>query len=159
HHDLAIFPFWGSFERYGIKKTTWITPFFKHSHGLTGWETNIHPILYTGRTQNRSHLVVAPFFWDFASPKSRSTVAFPFFWRFDDEKGVSQLLLNTYYSERKMRTGMDWEFHVFPAFSYGETPDGHWWKIFYGLAGYTRRGEMSKIYAGYIPFVLSGEDD
>jgi hypothetical protein len=157
--DFAFFPFWGHFDRFGIKKTTWVTPFFQHSHGLTGWETNIHPILYMGRNQNSSHLVVAPFLWDFASPKSRSTVAFPVFWRFDDGNSVSQLLLNTYYQERKLRTGLDWQFHFFPAFSYGETPDGHWWKVLYGLAGYTRRGDMTKFHAAWIPFLLSGEDD
>ncbi|HNZ23191.1 MAG TPA: hypothetical protein PKL24_13685 [Polyangiaceae bacterium] len=157
--DLAVFPLWGHFNRFGIKKTTWITPLFQHSRGLTGWETNIHPVLYMGRNQDRTHLVVAPIFWDFASPKSRSTVAFPVFWRFDDGNSVSQLLLNTYYQERKLRTGLDWQFHFFPAFSYGETPDGHWWKVMYGLAGYTRRGEMAKIYAAWIPFLLSGDDD
>jgi len=157
--DLAFFPFWGHFDRFGVKKTTWVTPFFQHSHGLTGWETNIHPLLYMGRNQNSSHLVVFPFFWDFASPKSRSTIAFPVYWRFDDGNSVSQLLLNTYYQERKLRTGLDWQFHFFPAFSYGETPDGHWWKVLYGLAGYTRRGEMAKFYAAWIPFQLSGEDD
>ena len=101
---------------------------------------------------------IAWFEWN-ASDPPRSTVAFPVYWRFDDQNSVSQLLLNTYYHERKLRTGLDWEFHFFPAFSYGETPDGHWWKVLYGLAGYTRRGELSKFYAAWIPFVLSGEDD
>ena len=157
--DFAFFPFWGSFHEFGVRRTTWVTPFFQHSHSLTGWETNIHPVLYMGRNQKSSHLVVFPFFWDFASPKSRSTVAFPFYWRFDEGNSVSQLLLNTYYHERKLRTGLDWEFHFFPAFAYGESPDGHWWKVLYGLAGYTRRGEMAKFYAAWIPFVVSGEDD
>jgi hypothetical protein len=158
-NDFAFFPFWAHFDRFGIKETTWITPFFQHSHGLTGWETNIHPLLYLGRDQNRSHTVIAPFFWDFADPKSRATVVFPLYWRFDDGNSVSQLALNTYYHERKLRRGSDWQVHFFPAFSYGETPEGHWWKLLYGLAGYTRRGEMTKMYAGWIPFVLSGKDD
>ncbi|MBI5533755.1 MAG: hypothetical protein HY898_13630 [Deltaproteobacteria bacterium] len=153
--DFAVFPFWGHFERYGVKETTFITPFIQHSHGLTGWETNIHPILYLGRNQNTSHTVVFPFFWDFASPKSRTTVGFPVYWRFDDGDSVSQLALNTYYHERKLKQGLDWEFHFFPAFSYGETPDGHWWKVLYGLAGYTRKGVHTKMYAAWIPFTLS----
>jgi len=157
--NFAFFPFWGYFHRYGVKKTTWVTPFFEHSHGLTGWETNIHPLLYLGRNQDTTHTVVLPFFYDFASPRSRSTVVFPMYWRFDDGDTVSQLALNTYYRERKLRRGLDWEFHFFPAFTYGETPDGHWWKVLYGLAGYTRRGTMTKMYAAWIPFVLSGKDD
>ncbi len=42
--NQAFFPFWGHFERYGISETTWITPFFRHSHDLRGWETDINPI-------------------------------------------------------------------------------------------------------------------
>lgn len=153
--DFAFLPFWAHFERFGIRQTTWVTPFVQHSHGLTGWTTNIHPILYLGRTDNSTHAVVFPVFWDFASPQSRATVAFPLFWRFDDGDVVSQLLGNVYYHERKLRQGLDWEIHIFPAFSYGETPDGHWWKLLYGLAGYTRKGAMTKMYAAWIPFVLS----
>ena len=82
-------------------------------------------------------------------------MGFPLFWRFDDGTAVTQLLGNTYYHERKLKQGLDWEFHFFPAFSYGETPDGHWWKVLYGLAGYTRKGTMTKMYAGWIPFTLS----
>ena len=39
-----------------------------------------------GRDGTETHTVIAPFFWDFASPSSRSTVAFPVFWRFADDK-------------------------------------------------------------------------
>lgn len=153
--NFALFPFYGHFDRFGISKTTWVTPFVQHTHSLTGWETNIHPLVYLGRNQRVSHTVVAPFFFDFASPNSRTTVGFPLFWRFDDGTSVTQLLGNTYYHERKLKQGLDWEFHFFPAFSYGETPDGHWWKVLYGLAGYTRKGTMTKMYAGWIPFTLS----
>jgi hypothetical protein len=153
--DFAVFPFWGHFERYGIKETTFITPFFQHTHSLTGWETNIHPLLYLERYQNKSHTVVFPFFWDFASPNARTTIALPLFWRFDEGDSVSQLALNTYYHERKLKEGLDWEFHFFPAFSYGETPDGHWWKVLYGLAGYQRKGLTTKMWAAWLPFTLS----
>ena len=157
--DFAFFPFFGRFRRHGIKTTTWVTPFFQHSRGIAGWETNIHPLFYMGRTQNRTHLVVAPIFWDFASPNKRATVAFPVYWRFDDNVSTMQVLLNTYYRERKLRSGNDWQFHFFPAFSFGETPNGHYWKILYGLAGYTRQGSMTKIHAAWIPIRVSGEED
>jgi hypothetical protein len=82
-------------------------------------------------------------------------VAFPVFWRFDDDNSVSQLLLNTYYRERHVEGGSDWEFHLFPAFSFGSSPDGHFWKLLYGLAGYTRKGPTTKVYAGWIPITTS----
>jgi hypothetical protein len=154
----VFFPFWGHFERYGISETTWITPFFQHTHDLRGWQTNIHPILYLGRSGHDSHTVVAPFFWDFATRDSRATVGFPLYWRFSDRDGVSQLVGNVYYHEKKLASGLDWEIHVFPAFSYGETPDGHWWNVLYGLAGYTRRGDLTKMRTFWIPIKLSGEE-
>ena len=46
-------------------------------HDLEGWATNLYPFLFLGRSNETSHTVVAPVFWDFASPNSRMTVAFP----------------------------------------------------------------------------------
>jgi hypothetical protein len=102
--------------------------------------------------------VVAPFFWDFANPKGRATVVFPAYWRFSDDREVSQLVGNVYYHETKLSTGLDWEVHIFPAFSYGETPNGHWWNVLYGLAGYTRKGSYTEMRTLWIPITLSGSD-
>ncbi len=132
-----------------------MTPFFRHTTDLTGWETDIYPFFYMGRENKSTHLVVAPILWDFASPKSRATVVLPFYYRFAGEGSVTQLALNTYYKENRVRGGKEWEFHFFPLFSYGESPVGHWWNILYGLAGYTREGTMSKMRALYIPIQLS----
>jgi hypothetical protein len=153
--NTVFFPFWGHFERYGISETTWVTPFFQHTHDLRGWATNIHPILYLGRDGHDSHTVIAPFFWDFVTPRSRATVAFPGYWRFSDEETVSQLVGNVYYREKKVTHGLDWELHFFPAFSYGETPDGHWWNLLYGLGGYTRRGTRVQVRTLWIPITVS----
>ena len=153
--DLAVFPFFATFERYGISNDLWITPLFRHKTSLTGWETDIFPLFYFGRENRSTHLVVAPILWDFASPKSRQTVVFPFYWRFSDREGVNQLIGNTYYQEEKVRGGTDWQFHLFPFFSYGESPSGHWWNFLYGIAGYTREGTMSKMRLMYIPIKLS----
>jgi hypothetical protein len=156
--DQVFFPFWGHFERFGISETTWITPLFRHSQDLRGWSTSINPWFHVGRDGRDTHLVIAPFFWDFAGPDSRATVGFPIFWRFADRDSVNQLVGNVYYYERRVTHGLDWQIHIFPAFSYGETPDGHWWNFLYGLAGYTRRGDMTKMRALWIPIQLSGED-
>jgi hypothetical protein len=155
---FALFPFYAHSKRYGVSETTFITPFFQHTHGVRGFSTNIHPLVYIGRNATSTHTVFAPIFWDFASPKTRSTVAFPFYWRFQEEKELSQLVGNVYYHEAKLSTGTDWEIHIFPAFSYGETPDGHWWNVLYGLAGYTRRGSLVKVRTLWIPITVSGEE-
>lgn len=155
---FALFPFYARSKRFGVSDTTFITPFFQHTHGVRGWSTNLHPLVYVGREATSTHTVVAPFFWDFASPESRTTVAFPAFWRFSSEKETSQLVGNVYYHEGKTSLGRDWELHIFPAFSYGETPDGHWWNVLYGLAGYTRRGSLVKVRTLWIPITVSGTE-
>jgi len=157
--NQVFFPFWAHFHRYGISESTWITPFFQHSTDLRGWQTNINPILYLGRNGRSTHTVIAPVFWDFASPGQRTTVGFPVFWRFADQDTVSELVGNVYYHQRQLKNGLDWQIHIFPVFSYGETPAGHWWNLFYGLAGYTRRGDMVKVRTLWIPITVSGEDE
>lgn len=154
-NDIALFPFYGHFQRPGISDTHWITPLIRHRTDLTGWETDIYPFFYMGREHRSTHLVVAPILWDFASPKSRATVVLPFYYRFAGQGEVTQLALNTYYKEQRVRGGKDWQFHFFPFFSYGETPNGHWWNVLYGLAGYTREGTATKMRALYIPIGLS----
>ncbi len=153
--DLVIFPFYAHFKRPGLVESTWVTPFFEHRHGVTGWSTNIYPIFFSGRTYEDTHVVIPPVFWDFATPKSRATVVFPVFFRFSDRDSVDQVVLNTYYGEQAVSGGTAWEFHLFPALSFGASPTGHWWNILYGLAGYTREGTMSKMRALYIPITLS----
>lgn len=155
--SLALFPFYGHFQRYGLSESTWITPFFQHTRSVTGWETNLHPLVYVGRDRDHSHTVVAPFFWDFVTPTSRATVGFPLYWRFAEQNTVTQVALNTYYREKKLRSGLDWEFHFFPFFAYGETPQGHWWNVLYGLAGYTRSGAATKMRLLWIPIQLSDD--
>src|SRR5262249_32469632 len=155
--NQVFFPFWGHFERYGISETTWLTPFYRHTTDLRGWETDINPIVYVGRNARDTHFVVAPFLWDFASPTSRSTVAFPVFWRFSTERELTQLVGNVYYHEKKLKSGLDWEIHLFPVFSYGESPSGHYWNVLYGLAGYSREGKTTKMRTLWIPIKLSGD--
>ena len=157
--NQAFFPFWGHFERYGISESTWITPFFNHNRNLRGWSTKILPVFYMGRNHTSTHTVLAPFLFDFASPSSRTTVGFPLFWRFADEDSVSQLVANTYYHEKQVAHGKDWQIQIFPVFSYGETPNGHWWNVFFGLAGYTRRGEFSQVRTLWIPITTSGSGE
>ncbi len=151
----VVFPLYANIERHGLSHTRWVTPFFSHSTDLRGWSTNIYPILFLGRDGFDTHTVIAPFFWDFATRSSRSTVGFPIYWRFADERKVTQLIGNVYYSETKVRHGSDWQVNVFPLFSYGETPDGHWWNVLFGLAGFTRKGTATELRTLWIPIQLS----
>ena len=151
----VLFPLFANVERRGLSQTTWVTPLFQHSTDLHGWFTNIYPILFVGRDGYDTHTVIAPIFWDFASRSSRTTIGFPLYWRFAQENKVSQLIGNVYYSEHKSRQGNDWQVHIFPLFSYGETPDGHFWNVLYGLAGYERHGSATKVRTLWIPIPLS----
>jgi len=153
--NVAFFPFYAHFKRYGLSDSTFITPFFERKTSVTGWETNLYPLVWVGRDRLHSHTVVAPFFFDFVTPDTRTTVAFPVYWRFQDGNTVSQLVLNTYYREKKLRSGLDWEVHVFPFFSYGESPNGHFWNVLFGLAGYTRSGAATKMRLFWAPITLS----
>ncbi len=153
--DIAILPFYGRFERHGISTTQWFTPLVRHETNLTGWRFNLFPVLHMGRDYEDTHFVFAPIVWDFKQAKARQTVVFPLFWRFTDEEGTAMLVGNTYYGSKRVRGGQDWQFHFFPLFSYGETPNGHWWNVLYGLAGHTQEGTLSKMRLGYIPITLS----
>ncbi len=151
--DIAILPFYAHFVRKNVSDTTWVTPLFRHTTDLTGWETDLFPFIFAGRENQSSHTVVAPFFWDFSSPRSRTTIALPVFFRYEDQETISQLALNTFYREKKV-TG-EWDFHFFPFVNFGETKHGHYWNLFYGLAGYSQEGTKTKIKALYFPITLS----
>lgn len=154
-NSQVFFPFYANIERKGLSESTWITPLFEHTTGLRGWSTNIYPLFFFGRDGFDTHTVIAPFFWDFATRSSRTTIGFPIYWRFAEDNRVSQLIGNVYYSERRVTQGLDWQLHVFPLFSYGETPDGHFWNVLYGLAGYERRGSMTRLKTFWVPIPLS----
>lgn len=153
-------PLFGRFENYNVSRTYWAFPNITYSRDVYGWETDIHPIVYVGREKQSSHTVLAPIFWDFASPKGRTTIGFPLYWRFADNADgtITQVAANTLYREKPARGGKEWEFHLLPVFSYGETPGGYWWNLLFGLAGYGKEGATSKIRALWLPITLSGGD-
>jgi len=101
--------------------------------------------------------VLAPIFWDFASKKSRTTIGCPLFWRFADTNDgtITQVAANTLYREKPAVGGKDWQFHLLPLFSYGQSPAGSWWNVLFGLAGYDHDGPVTKIKALWIPITVS----
>lgn len=158
--ETFLTPLFGRFESYNVSRTYWVFPNLTISKDVGGWETDLHPIVYVGRDKQSSHTVLAPVFWDFANPKGRTTIGFPVYWRFaDTEAGtVTQVAANTLYREKRAVGGTDWQFHLLPLFSYGQSPTGHWWNVLFGLAGYDRDGATAKIKAFWIPITVSGGD-
>ncbi len=151
----AFIPFWAYQERYGVSSSLWLTPLFNFSTGIRGWSTMLAPVFFFGKDGNSSHSVVAPLFFDFASPKSRTTLGLPLYARITDLDTVTQVTGPIYYRERRYKNGLDWQIHLLPLLSYGETPDGHWWNILFGFTGYSRSGTKSQMRALWIPIPLS----
>ncbi|HXN31567.1 MAG TPA: hypothetical protein VN894_06890, partial [Polyangiaceae bacterium] len=156
-HDWLT-PLVGRFESYGQSKTWWVFPTFTFSTDTHVWESDFQPIVYTGRRDDSSHTVVAPVFWDFANPKGRTTIGFPVYWRFADgqDDSVVQVAANTLYMQKRVAGGLDWQFHLLPLFSYGESPSGHFWNVLFGLAGYTRDGARAQVRALWVPIEVGG---
>lgn len=152
-HDWLT-PAVGHFETYGLSSTWWAFPSFTFNTNTHGWENDLHPLVYVGRSDDSSHTVVAPIFWDFASPKSRTTIGFPVYWRFADgaDDTVTQVALNTVYLQKRVAGGTDWSFHFAPLLSYGEDPTGYFWNVLFGLAGYSRHGAATQTRVFWIPF-------
>jgi hypothetical protein len=152
-HDWLT-PLLGRFESYGESRTWWVFPSFTFTSDTHGWETDLHPLVYVGRSDETAHTVLAPVFWDFANPKGRTTIALPLYWRFADgqDDSVVQVAANTLYMQKRVVGGHDWQFHLLPLFSYGENPSGYFWNLLFGLAGYTREGASATVRAFWIPF-------
>ncbi len=156
-HDWLT-PLVGKFDSYGSSHTWWIFPTLTINSNTHGWENDFHPIVYVGRSDNASHTVVAPIYWDFANPSGRTTVGFPLYWRFADthDSSVLQVAVNTLYTQKRTPAGLEWQFHLLPLFSYGESPTGYFWNVLFGLAGYTRDGVSAQVRALWIPFDVGG---
>lgn len=150
-------PLFARFESYNVSRTYWAFPTIVYEKNQTGWEVDVHPIVYTGRSESSSHTVLAPIFWDFASTKGRTTIGFPLYWRFADSTtdSVTQVAANTLYRQKRVSGGLDWEFHLLPLLSYGQDPTGHFWNVLFGLAGYSRHGAYSEARAFWLPIPLS----
>jgi hypothetical protein len=151
-------PLGGRIESYGVSKTLWVAPTLTINTNSHGWENDFHPIFYFGRNDQDSHNVIAPVFWDFATPTSRTTIAAPVFVRLHDAKGgtITQVAANTVYLEHRVEGGKDWQFHFVPLFSYGEDPQGYFWNFLFGFAGYQREGSFARIRALWIPITVKG---
>jgi hypothetical protein len=85
-------------------------------------------------------------------------VAFPFYTRLERGPSVGHAVLNTYYERRDQPGRKSWQFHFFPLLALGRGERGkesdRFWSLFYGLAGYERRGQYRRVKVFWIPFNL-----
>ncbi len=154
-------PLAGRFVTYGVSRTYWVFPTFVLANDTHGWESDLLPFAFVGRSDKSSHAVLAPIFWDFASPKGRTTIGAPLYWRFADstDDSVTQVAANTVYLQKRVAGGIDWQFHVIPLVSYGGVPRGHWWNFLFGLAGYSHDTDGTQtVRALWIPIKVHGAD-
>ena len=62
----------------------WIAPTFDFGVQPDGYHVRLHPVFYIGKDKHKSHFVLAPLIWRFASEEDVDTVVFPFWWSFQD---------------------------------------------------------------------------
>jgi len=67
---------------------------------------------------------------------------------------VTQVVVNTLYRQKRVAGGLDWQFHVLPVFSYGENPNGYFWNVLFGLAGYERDAGYGYVKALWVPITV-----
>jgi hypothetical protein len=119
--------------------------------------------------------VFFPLYWDFENNRktTRRQIGFPFVWNFRNENKERHtfhvfpfytnwirgdfdrtLVLNSYFEKKREPQGTRWQYHFFPFFSRGGINDERWWNVFYGLAGYEKRGPHRRARVFWIPFEL-----
>jgi hypothetical protein len=69
--------------------TTIVTLFFWRRYKPSGWSAGLFPLLFFGNNQGKSHAVVFPLFWHFASERETTTTLVPVFYWHRDDKGYA----------------------------------------------------------------------
>jgi hypothetical protein len=143
-HRSVLFPLWWNFKNY--KKQS-----FSRALPPIYWD-------FEDKKLKKRNVVGFPLYWDFHNEaiERRTTVAFPFYTRTERGPSVGHWVLNTYFERTERPTKKSWQFHFFPLLALGRGERGkqsdRWWSLFYGLAGYERRGDYRRVTALWIPF-------
>jgi hypothetical protein len=69
--------------------TTIVTLFFWRRYKPSGWSAGLFPLLFFGNNEGKSHAVVFPLFWHFASEHETTTTLAPVFYWHRDDKGYA----------------------------------------------------------------------
>lgn len=142
-HRFTVSPLWWDFKNFAKQKQARV--FFP-----LYWE-------FQNQRKTTDRRVGFPFYWDFrvAASQRETLSVFPFYTRWVRSDYDRTLVLNSYYEKKREPEGVRWQYHLFPFFSRGGMNDDRWWNVFYGLAGYDRRGEHKRGKAFWIPFKLN----
>lgn len=152
----AVAPLFSYTKRHGLSYSLWLTPLFNVQEGPERWSTSLLPSFYFGRNGHDKHRVVAPLFFDFEGLRTRTSVVPPLLYvRHRTQDTLTHVFANIYYKQRDYKNGREWQIHLLPLLSYGQKPNGHFWNILFGLAGFTREGPVTKVRALWIPITLS----
>jgi hypothetical protein len=143
-------------------ETTWVFPSIQISRWHDGDAVNIYPFWFFESTPDHHWSALAPFWFDFQfhdddNPR-RYTILFPFFYRVQEGTTTSTVVGPlVYHRERVRSASSDWEFTIFPLFSYGESSNGdHFWRVLFGLFGFERRGPYGLTQLFYATFQTDG---
>ncbi len=144
-NDTVFFPLFWRFEDLKYKDTsTVVFPFW--------WDFD------DPRKQKRSQ-VAFPFYWDFSRGKtgSRTVVIPPLFWRDKDPDSTMTGVLNVVHHKGREKGNRFWNFKIFPIVEFGHppVPQGAYWSVLGGLAGWRRQGSAKRLKILWIPFDLS----
>ncbi len=172
----TFFPFY--FRRNGTRDTTTAVGLFPmwvyHRRFAEGGTSNgLFPLVFFGSRGDKSHAVVFPLFWHFASPRGSSTLALPVFYRFTDQHhastGVLPLLFfqgRDHQARYTIQIPFFWRFSdgekktattVVPPFFYRSRPDGWSAGVFPLL--FAGGGDGKKSHFVLFPFVWRFRDD
>jgi hypothetical protein len=71
-----------SFEK--DEQAWWVAPSFHLGWTEDSWQFNVHPLFYLKKAPEKSHLAIAPLYFDFRNKEeqTRRLVAFPLYWDF-----------------------------------------------------------------------------
>jgi hypothetical protein len=104
-------------------------------------------------TQNR---IVFPLVWDFndLGAANRTTVIPPFFFRDRDRRSTMTGVLNFIWHKGSIKGNPFWTFKFFPFIHFGHppAPEGAYWSVLGGLAGWRRQGSSKQLKLLWIPF-------
>lgn len=145
-HRFALFPLYWNFKNFD-KRT-----FGKVAFPLY-WD-------FANEKKHRRRIVGFPLWWDFHNDleKRRTSFAFPLYLRLERGDRVGHGVLNTYFERNSDPANKSWKLHFFPLLNMSRGERGNErdkaWNLFYGLAGYERRGAHRRIKAFWIPFNL-----
>ena len=135
-------PLYGTVESYNVTRTHWVFPNITYTRDTDGWETDVHPLVYPGAARDSSHTVVAPIFWDFASPKEphhgrlpRSTGASPTRAARSPRSPATRLTRAPGLGRHGLAVPPP------PAVLLWREPAGYWWNVLFSLARLEGRGD------------------